>query len=581
MRSRPKVQVHLRPGVITPGSTFETIVRLDSRRELVVNAVSAQFTGVAVAFWAGQFQPPARIVDLVGVDKPKKLPAGPYEMRVRFAVPNGAPPSYEGTTLRVAYTVKIHVNIPWWIDREAEYTVPIVGAPVRAGDARPVAAVWDRPDDVYAECAIDRVAVAPGGVLTGRVAFSRTRESALGSVRLRLRCIERSLYGENDGANFVLDLPITRHIDGVAHTFRMKIPDKAVPAFASLSGSTHWRLDVDVKTRGVERTLLSFPLEIVPEGSSGIDGPSELPLIGDQRRSEMLARIARQSGMILEPSSQRLVGTVEGLPIEIGASSDGHTELRVKWGPLGLGLSVGPSRWNDALSPHEIVIGHEAFDQRYQIRGRERAQVQALLALPRPLLDTLAEARALTMDDESFAVAVADLSNDEPALLRFVHAARAMAAALREPLRQVPVCASIAPSIEAWRALASRYTARLCEADGSLRGAEIGAERLNLAHVFKSSGKDASAVETTIVARLDPALSEPPSPELPASVRAEWKSALEALANEGGRWKCDANELRVEVVPALLDPLAAERWIVRVAHAAKVIQGRRDTGPFR
>ncbi|MFO0558316.1 MAG: hypothetical protein U0269_09865 [Polyangiales bacterium] len=578
MPSRPNVTVKLRPGVITPGSTFEAIIELEGARSTKVDAIEARFWGETQSYYGEASNFAQRVVDLVATDRPKQLPVGRYEMRVRFAVPPNAPVSYRGTTLRAEYTLRVHVDIPWWIDRVAEFTIPITAAPVHVEQRGPSLLDFDGgADDVRVECAIDRTILAPGSVLTGNVAFFRTREAGLGHVKLRLRCIERTAFGDIDGLNFVLDLPITRHVDGQAQTFRMKIPEGVVAQVQGPAGSTRWQLDVETNSKHGARTLLRFPLTLVSAGSDGVDQPVELPLIGDQWRQQMIARVARQCAMHFDAGAQRLLGDIDGIGLEIGPSSLGGTEAKMRWPHLGIGVRVGPSRWNDALSPHEIIVGHAAFDERYQVRGREESQVRALLALGADALQYLSEAQSLTIDDDLLTITQPDFATREESLIRFVRLMQAMTSAMRQRISAVPPASLIADQLEGWRSLAARYSARLREGDGAIERAELGAERLTLAHEFNG----AVAAKTTITARLDPPIAEPPTKGVASTLRSEWASALSAIEAAGGAWRCTSDALIVEVTPAISAPDAAEPWISRVASASRVIQGRRETGPFR
>jgi hypothetical protein len=368
--SRPKVNVLLRPGVIQTGSSFEAIVRLESARLTRVDAINVRFWGEEQLRWSESYDPARRIVDLVAVDRPKQIARGAHEIRVRFAVPATAPPTYGGTTVHVNYTLQVHVDIPWWPDRVTEFTVPVAPAPSIVNEAGTRSRVVDSVGLPYVEAAVDRLALAPGDVITGRVSFSRTKESALGRVKLRLRCVETTRFGMNDGPNFVLELPIARHRDGDGHAFRLKIPDNAVPAFACSAGSTAWRLDLDAEVSGREVTLLAFPLQIVAKGTQGIDGARELPLVGDQRRAELNARVARACGIAYDAGEELLRGAHESVSYTVGRGADGSTEATLQWRPLGIDLSLGPARWNDFLSPLEITVGEKAFDERFQLRGR-------------------------------------------------------------------------------------------------------------------------------------------------------------------------------------------------------------------
>jgi hypothetical protein len=54
----------------------------------------------------------------------------------------------------------------------------------------------------------------------------------------------------------VLELPITRPVDGQAQTILMKIPEGVVAQVQGLAGSTRWQLDVDTHSKHGERALL-------------------------------------------------------------------------------------------------------------------------------------------------------------------------------------------------------------------------------------------------------------------------------------------------------------------------------------
>lgn len=578
MPARPQVTVRLRPGVITPGSTFEAIIELDAQRATKVASVEARFTGETQSYYGEATNLVQRVVDLVAVDRPKQLPVGRYEVRVRFAVPPQAPVSYRGTTLRAEYTLRVHVDIPWWIDRVAEFTVPVTSVPIRVEQRGPSLLSFDGgADDLRAECAIDRTMLAPGSVLTGNIAFFRTREAGLGYVKLRLRCIERTSFGDVDGVNYVLDLPIARHIDGQSHAFRMKIPEGVVTQVQSSSGSTRWQLDLETSSKHGTRTLLRFPLVFVSAGSEGVDQPVELPLIGDHWRQQMMARVARQCALHFDASTQRLIGDVEGVSLDVGASALGGTEAKLRWPALGMDLHVGPSRWGDSLSPLEILVDHKDFDERYQVRGRDPAQVRALLGLGADGLLYLAQAQGLVIDDDGMTITQTDLAAREETLIRFVRIVQAFASTMRARIASLPPCGLVADQLDGWRSLAARYTARLRETDGTILRAELGTERVTVTHEFKNN----VPARTTFTAKLDPALSDPPTMGVATSIRSEWRAALDAIEAAGGAWRCAADSFAVDVTPAVRAPEEAEAWLGRVASASRAIQGRRETGPFR
>jgi|LNFM01.1.fsa_nt_gb hypothetical protein len=574
--ARPKVTVHLQPGTITAGTAFDSIIRLESRRKIPVETIDCRFWGTASTVLNGRAYEDRRIVDLRAEATPKHLPAGPWELRVRFAVPANAPPAYSGTSLRIEYLLSVSVDVPWWFDRESQFVIPVIAPPAPAAAPGPSSLIADHDSGVRVECALDRSVLAPGGVVAGRVAFWRTRASELGAVKLRLRCVEETPFGAIDGANFIVELPLPRHIDGEAHTFRMKIPESAVPAFHCTFGSTRWRLDVEAKTRLGEATLLAFPLNVVAKESAGLEFFSKLPLIGDQRRGRMLSRIARRTGLHHDVDTDRLLGELGAVSVSLEREhATGRNRIELRWRPLAIGLSVGASRWSDALSPEEITVGHAAFDERFQVRGREPSQVVAAIAPFVEAHDFIRTLDDLTIRDDGASLSAPSVY-DEESLTHLAYSALKLAERMRAACESIVPASFVAPHHDEWRALAERHQGRFRPGDGALLQLQLLTERASLEHAFDR----ATVRETILRVPLDPPMQAPPDRERPDSIRAEWREQLAGLESSGARWIATSSTLELRVAPVAA-PREAERWIERIVAAARVLQGRRDTGPFR
>ncbi|MBL8681917.1 MAG: hypothetical protein JNK05_22310 [Myxococcales bacterium] len=575
--ARPRVSVNLRPGVITPGSAFDALVRLDSRRVIPVKRVDCRLRGEVLVMQANGMFATQRIVELAASATPKTLPAGPSELRVRFAIPPSAPPSYRGTTIRAAYTLTVYVDIPWWIDRESTFVIPVSAPPASVTDrgAKSFARVQD--SGLRVECALDRTVVAPGGVLAGRLAFFGVEAAGLRAVRVRLRCLERWGAGTIDGPNYLVEIPIERQVDGDAHTFRMRIPEDAVPAFDTPTGCMWWQLDVEGDTKGrATATLLDVPIQVVAPETSGLDFFSELPLIGDQRRAEMLARIARRTGLRHEVETDRLVGQFGGVSLSIErVAATGHNRVELRWRPLGIALSVGPARWNDAISRYEITVGLPMFDEAYQVRGREARQVLAVVTPFAHADGLLHSLRNCAIRDDGASL-VAPSQPDEESLMRLAYSAASLAERVRIGIEGMPPPQHFAEHADAWRSLAGRFRGQFRQGDCAMHRLELFNERLDVEHVWD----DARVRETIVRAHFDPPLEAPPDRSRPESVRADWREALDALDAQGGRWSVTKTALEVRVA-AVRDAVDAERWIDVVASTARTLQGRRNTGPFR
>lgn len=574
--ARPVVSVHLRPGVITPGSSFEAIVRLESRRRLAISSVDCRFSGDMTITSGGVVTNATRVVDLHATASPKELPAGPSELRVRFAVPAHAPPSYSGTTMQCDYRLRVYVDIPWWLDRETTFSIPVTAGPGDAVAQGELTKLTLHDSGLQTECAIDRTVVTPGGVIAGRVAFLGVAGSGLRDVRIRLRCLEMHEREVFDGRNYVVEVPIDRHIDGDAHTFRVKMPEDAVPSFWFGVFGTRWRLELEADTKLGHSALLGFDINVVAKQTVGLDFFAELPLVGDQRRSQMLSRIARRTGLFHEVTTDRLVGDRDGVSLTLERdAATGCNRIELRWRPLAINLAVSAARWNDALSPNEINVGVPEFDKRFQVRGREAPQVNAALEpflLAHTFIATLSEC---TIRDDG-ATLVAPAQHAEEALMGIAYDASAIARRVRAVIETLPPPAHFADVADAWRALAARYRGRFRVGDCALLDLELLTERVSIVHTFVG----AKVRETVVRVPFDPALTAVPNRAKPETIRADWREPLAGIEASGGAWTASENALEVRVAP-LREAVEAERWIERAVAVARVLQGRRDTGPFR
>lgn len=307
LKRRPEIKLFA-PPVIAAGRPFGVRVVLDCSEPLPVDEVEIELLGTGVWFTTSQYgrhrntMPFARWVARPVTER-RELPSGEHAYSVTFDVPADVAGSFTGRHLSVEWTVRVHVDIPWWPDARATFDVWMVSSPeVEPPPRRVFASATDGPKGrkPYAEVSLGTPALDPGGRLQGRVALSNTAHNDYRALKLSLVGVQSvpgllsPMTSHDHRARWVV--PLSDPGEDEPIDFHLRLPSDLVPAFTTRTLSLEWFLEVRIDVAWSTDPTLWIPVVVRPP-SVGEQVPSAAPLaVGSDRVALVWAEAARRSG---------------------------------------------------------------------------------------------------------------------------------------------------------------------------------------------------------------------------------------------------------------------------------------------
>ena len=527
IKQPPEISV-LAPAVTLPGDRLPLTVELCAARELPVNSVDVSLLGLDIFFKRGGKSYPFEVLqDRQRIYDGGKLPPGTTRLPCSFDLPEDVPPSFHGVNAMVHYQVKVHVDIPWWPDSQAEYEVN-VGWPPRPempSDAR----VHDSAPG-YFHGATARLRLAQEVATTGApmdVAVTLNGlppNQPLAGVRLSLVAQESGPlhlpHLVRSGVAYVfhcLEAPVDMAIDRDL-PLTVNIPQRVPPSFRSNRWALGWSLRLESMVTWGPAAVFDVPLTLLPpEVSSGPRAGQMVRLKpGRPRRSvptvvtedgqQVWKLAASQSGFFFD--GQALRGREADAAITITsllAEGDARLMCRLDFAPLGLDLKIRPARGLEHLGGG-LSIGLAPWDERFRVTGRDALQVTSLLrgteARGTLLSQLLLVPHRVEMDDDQLRLHWRGTGQNRDRLMEVLEHARHVAQELRQGRELIPPPSAMAAMVPAWQELAARLRGVLEASDMSVQGELHG-------HPFLVRTEWSSGAPVRTVLQL----SSPPGPE--------------------------------------------------------------------
>ena len=576
MRSRPTVRVRITPSVLEPGATFVAAVELDFKSETPVEHVRISFGYWETSFqsWRGPLQ------EREHVWKPGKLATGKHVREVRFQVPLMGAPSFRGSGTSVSYLVSVHVDIPWWVNRDATFSIPVVVAPETPPDApQPLVATSDGPraNELYVELSADRDHIAPGETLSGSVSLANVASRRVRGVEAGFIRRERDL-----SRGFHVDTRWTAPIhrgeapEQESIPFRISLPADAVPSFRTPTFAVEWRFEVRALVSYGEDVVLGFPIKVLRRRPDEPLQSRKPYLVGRDRWTAVWEAIAQRTGMIFSKETQSLTAAAgSAVSLELRREVAGaHVAVigRIRYPHLGLGLNLHERSLSDLLASRKVPLRNPVVETRFVATAREPAQAERVL--DDNLLQSLLPFSDVRMNDDELVFAVARAATTAQSLTPVVGAAQRTLEWIAKAVARVPPPSAMAASAPAWEAFARSVGGRLEYGRMWIHDGEIGGERFAVGCVWHDSSLDTSVTVHAAPPFEDGFVVDDPS--LSPATR-ECLKTLAKLpgfvgARDGVSW----------VLPGgIPDP---ETLREHLEIAAKLIRGRRGltaAGPFR
>lgn len=563
MRRRPGVKVFVVPARAKPGEMVTVTARLESRHDTPMRGARLHLKGLERAMHGTEYP----FLALEARFEERRLTPGEHELTARFQLPPDAPPTHAGHHYRVAYELRVEVEIPWWRDVDRTFEIIVVPPPVDPPSANTVYSSrrGDATGELYAEMSLASNVIAPGSPIRGAVSFNHVAPGHRARVEAAFVGIE-GLSGEFESMAFGARIHDGPLVEGEPIPFAITLPKTAPTTLHARHTRMAWFFDITVHEGWGKKPLLRVPIQVWPTTREG--GSGRLAAVGRSRRAQLWAAVGAELGLEYDVDADRLRTTRDdvGVDVSTGPRSDGRSFMtaRLSYPPLRMGLSVTPRGLFNALLTEGIPID-PAFDKGFLVTAREAPQAKALLADFGGLFEGLAEVR---MNDAELVLAHGGSGIDRAALKRFLMVVARAHSLLGRNLRAVPLPEALASRSADLTTLALRVGGRLLRASASVREGERLGHPVTIA--FQAGPEPAVHIEVT---RPPNASTKEPSKRA--------RAAEQALVARGALdVRPDAIHFtRAGAIPDAID--AVDRDVDDVVALSLLYEGQGEGGPYR
>ena len=531
IKHRPRVRVRA-PGFVHPGESFVAEIDVDCKRELDINEITAVFQGTeqaSIGSGKSRRSRSMRVAQLgARVTGKGKLPEGRSSYRVRFELPAGAPPSYEGFAASTRYELTVRVDIPWWPDRKSAFQITVKHKPAPGDEGKPVvfttaqgASDFSRP---YLEASLATDVLAPGETLNGTFALLNPPERA--SVEVRVVGAQKRIVGSSTAVTDQFRSrnahEVTPRGGGAQQTFKIPLGNDVLPTTHSVLWHLDWHVEVRARIPWARDPVLRIPFTVIPPrtGPRKSRRPVAPPSTGSDRVRRVWQTAAEETGMRLEEDDV-LRGERNGMTLEIQRNLSGVPllagRLEMKT-PLGIGLQVEPGGRIAGLFSSGFVARDDDWSRSYVVRCRERAQAEPLV--DKPMLRAYRAFRKLSLTDEAFRAERREAGTNLRKLVHFIRDMERVAESLSRAAAAIPPPESMAPALAGWEGLATHLRGDLEPGAMIVRGEFDGHQ----ASVVTRWGDEPPPLDTVVSLRPDP------------PVGAEHALAVNSSATAVARW---------------------------------------------
>jgi len=412
MRRRPDVKLYLKPSVAVAGSEVIAEAVLTSKSETPVSAITMSLRGhERVGSHDGYLTLP--VLSQRASFGPRRFEKGEHRVSARFPIPPHAPPSYAGQFVIVEYELELKIEIPWWLDVQQRFVVPVTRrVPETESEVPRVFANRGRKDEPYIEATLDDQRIEQDSPVTGAASFANVARVRIKQVNLEFQRREAVVYNNavphwQTTATYMSTILDRAPTEGETVRFRVGLPKDAAPTFAGTHGRVSWLASIVCVVALGNDVRINIPITLLPASRAPRRRRrAELPAVGRERRVLLLRAAAER--LELESDSEELRGTfgnanaVVRLEPREGLGLLAVVELT--WPSLGRDLELRERKWTDAFGD-EIDLGDPAFKKRFRVAAREGEHLDRLFDHEvRPSLLALAE---VEVDDDGAVLASA------------------------------------------------------------------------------------------------------------------------------------------------------------------------------
>jgi hypothetical protein len=459
IKQRPTIGL-LAPSFVRAGEHFVMRVTLDCPAALEVDAISVEIVGLEVYYSESQYGRHAnnavfcRATKEVGAKQ--ELTPGKHEFEVEFIIPEQFASSYVGKNIRVEWETRVHVDIPWWPDARASFTLHV--RPSASGSAPSSQKIWSSrpegpiPGKPHLELSVGTTHIEPGGVLSGAVALANTAQVNYRAMEFRLIATERQGGGLVENRSRVTKVQWRVDLESPEEDeptqFTLRLPSDLVPGFEMRRIGLEWWLRVDADVPWTIDPSVWVPLTVRPRAvAAGALGPAPLA-IGSERIELIWRKVGDETGFnFVDGVLRREVGhTRLEVRREHQAKRGGIVVAEIDYPDLGIGL-----RW----------------DQKLGLVARDEGQATVLRVC---LAQDAGERLSADVDDDRFQLVLADTGRAVETLRDFVAEVFQIGRAVEHARLELPAPAAVEGEVILWRRVARGLGGSLSVPGVAIRG---------------------------------------------------------------------------------------------------------------
>lgn len=572
IKQRPAIRLYA-PSQVQVGRRFQVRPVLECGADVEVDAVFVELVGLQVYYTESQYGQHKNAEEFcrakATIAEPGLLTEGEHELEAGFEIPPHFSATYFGKKVRIEWEVRVRVDIPWWPDAKASFSITVVPQPQalepasrKVWSSRPEGA---QPKKPYVELSLGDTQVEPGGTVDGAVALGNVEFNQYRGLDVALVAVERIEAGlftshmHTDVARW--RLPLNQPGEHEPVRFTLRLPQDLVPAFSLSRVGLEWFLRVDVDVAWSLDPRVWVPIQVRSRGSEQL-ALAPAPLAVGAERIELVWReVAEKTGFnFVDGVLRRQTGHTD---VEVRREHRGKQGVRVVADVEvpDLGMDLG---WDSA------------WGSKGSLSARDEAQ---LSTLREHLDDALAELAPASVDDGLWRFELDDAGQRVEPLVELVDAVFRMAQAIERARVEIPPPAVLAEDLARWQRAAAGVGGQLRTSAMRITGSRDEMP-FSIGPSFKPSGD----LDRFLLSVRPPSPLgarhhlqwQPGAPVPPSDVAAE---ELTALAERCIRLEIQASEIAVELDAAQTSIEDAVSVLERTLALGRRLTGR--VGPYR
>lgn len=494
-KHRPRLAL-LVPRVVYGGKRFTATVVVTTRAPLDVDWIDAKINGSERINSDGVHSTRQQSIyrGYARLRGKCRLDHGVTELPLDITLPAHIPPSYAEGSVRVTYTVKLQVSIPWWPDARATFALA-VGLPQTDDAGKPVLVANNsegpQGKEPYVEVSLSSDVLAPRTTTTGSVALFNVAANRYYAIDVNIigtQTLHFSSTLSNTASQARIHLPVTNPSEGQSFPLRFQLPATTSPSHAGRLYGLSYRLEVTARRRWASDLTIAIPITVAPaHGRGRQQQPGRAPAAtGSDRVRAVWQRVADQLSMELDDDMLR--GRYDDVEVTIArvVNDDGLTRMvaTLRFRPLNLGLSIEQTSFLKS-GRAGVQIGDQRWDRRHRVSGRNSYQLEAFMKALRSSLSGLGR---VSGDDTSWRIVMENTGTVAKTVTTIARNTINLAQSIAVARRQVPPPRVFQPHMSSWKQLASELSGSLDHIGVAVEGTVAGAG-IAVRHGFTATGE--------------------------------------------------------------------------------------------